>query len=140
MTTPSEDNIVARVLLNVLDPSAEQLHACTKKWAVGHRPRRASAGSRMARRPVNVVIVRRISASAISVSWSDACLGKSTEQIWSRGFADGAAICALSGRCIGRGDPVFRPHAGEARVPVSRELTILAATVAQRPDLSLADT
>ncbi|MBN3830921.1 DUF3331 domain-containing protein [Burkholderia sp. Ac-20344] len=140
MTALSEANIVARVLLNVLDPSAEQLQACTKQWSIGYRPRRARVGSRTARRPVNVVIVRRISASAISVSWSDACLGKSTEQIWSKGFADGAAVCALTGRCIDRGDPVYRPHTGEARVPASRELTILAATVAQRPDPPLADT
>ncbi|KAG8152526.1 DUF3331 domain-containing protein [Burkholderia catarinensis] len=140
MTALSEGDIVVRVLLNVLDPSAEQRQACTKKWSIGYRPRRASAGSRTARRPVNVVIVRRISVSAISVSWSDACLGKSTEQIWSRGFADGAAVCALTGRCIDRGDPVFRPHAGDARVPASRALTILAATVGQHPDPLLADT
>ncbi|RQR49540.1 DUF3331 domain-containing protein [Burkholderia sp. Bp9140] len=142
MTALSEDNIVVRVLLNVLDPSAEQLEACAKKPSVKHARRRASAASRAAgdhrrpaRRPANLVIVRRISSSAISISWSDPCLGRSTEQIWCRALANGAAVCALTGRHINRGDPVFRPHASESYVPPSRDLMILAATIGQRQEL-----
>ncbi|KER67607.1 hypothetical protein HR51_32775 [Burkholderia cepacia] len=141
MSALSEDNIVVRVLLNVLDPSTEQLEACAKKPAVKRGRPRASAASRvagdhrrLARRPANIAIVRRISSSAISISWSDPCLGRSTEQIWCRCIANGVTICALTGRHISRGDPVFRPYAGESQVPTSRDLVILAVTAGQRPE------
>ncbi|WP_321803465.1 DUF3331 domain-containing protein [Burkholderia sp. BCC1993] len=141
MAALSEDNIVVRVLLNVLDPSAEQLDACAKRPAVKRTRRRASAAPRAVgehrrpvRRPASLVIVRRISSSAVSISWSDPCLGRSTEQIWCRGVANGAADCALTGRHINRGDAVFRPHASELQVAPSRDLVILATTIGQRPE------
>ncbi|WP_175922957.1 DUF3331 domain-containing protein [Burkholderia latens] len=140
MIALSEDNIVVRVLLNVLDPSAEQLEACAKRpWTSRTRRRaiamtRAGADSRRpATRPANLVIVRRISSSAISISWSDPCLGRSTEQIWCRGVAGGVAVCALTARRINRGDPVFHPHAGDSCAPSGRDLMILATAIAQRP-------
>jgi hypothetical protein len=145
MTALSDDTIVARVLLNVLDPSAEQLDACTKRRVVKRRRRGADKRSstlgehcRAATRPANVAIVARISRTAISVSWSDPCVGRFTEQIWSRAYAHDAAVCALTGRPIRRGEPVFRPHAGDACGLPYRELAILASTVAQRADPSSA--
>jgi hypothetical protein len=147
MTALSEDNIVVRTLLNVLDPSAEQLDACGKKPFVKLKKRRvklrapvADEHRRMATRPANIVVVERLSSCTISVSWSDPCSGRCTEQIWCSGFAHIATVCALTGRMINRGDEVFRPRTREVRVPPNRHQMILAATVWHRADLAIAGT
>ncbi|WOD19069.1 DUF3331 domain-containing protein [Paraburkholderia kirstenboschensis] len=147
MTVPSKDHIVVRALLNVLDPSAEQLDACAKKPFVKLKKRGVNACApaaddhrRMVGRPANIVVVERLSACTISVSWSDACSGRYTEQIWCSGLAHVAAVCALTGRAIHRGDQVFRPRTREVRVPPNRHQMILAATIGHRADLAIAGT
>ncbi|WP_081068008.1 DUF3331 domain-containing protein [Burkholderia territorii] len=147
MTGLPDYNIVVQALLNVLAPSAEQLDASKKNLVSRRAAHRGSAGSRAigthrhsVARPANVEIVTRISATAISVSWSDPCLGRCTEQIWGRAFATAAAVCALTGRQIRRGEPVYRPHARDARVLPNRELAILAAMIKQASASSRAGT
>lgn len=140
MTVPSKDHIVVRALLNVLDPSAEQLDACAKQFFVNPTQCRVGGCTRVARRPASIDVVSRISSSAISVSWSDACLGRYTEQIWCRGIADVAAVCALTGRDIHRGDQVFRPRARDGQDSPHRDLMILAGTAGQCLDPATAGT
>ena len=76
MTVPSKDHIVVRALLNVLDPSAEQLDACAKKPFVKLKKRGVNACApaaddhrRVVGRPASIVVVERLSACTISVSW-----------------------------------------------------------------------
>ncbi|MFM0501438.1 DUF3331 domain-containing protein [Paraburkholderia caffeinilytica] len=147
MTALSEDNIVVRTLLNVLDPSAEQLDACSKKSFVKLNKRRArrcvfavEEHRGVSSRPANIVVVERLSSCTISVSWSDPCSGRYTEQIWCGGFSHVSTVCALTGRTINRGDPVFRPRTREVRVPPNRHQMILAATIWHRADLAIAGT
>ncbi|MBR7963686.1 DUF3331 domain-containing protein [Burkholderia vietnamiensis] len=141
MPALSDENIVVRVLLNVLEPSGEQLDACAGRFVARRATHHASARARAidahcrpAERPANVEIVTRISATAISVSWSGPCLGRCTEQVWGRAFAADAAVCALTGREIQRGEPVYRPHAGDARFRSNQDLAILAAMVKRPSD------
>ncbi|WP_321850369.1 DUF3331 domain-containing protein [Burkholderia diffusa] len=136
----SEDTIVVRALLNVLDPSAERLDTCAKQPFVKLTQCHVSVCKRVTRRPANIDVVSRISSSAISVSWSDACLGRYTEQIWSRGIANVAGVCALTGRHINCGDQVFRPRACEGHVSLNRDLMILAGTAGQCLDSAMAGT
>ncbi|MPW20449.1 conserved hypothetical protein [Paraburkholderia piptadeniae] len=145
MTALSKDNIVILTLLNVLDPSADQLNACAKKQWVALKKRRtgpcqAVTGDhrRLSKRPSNIVVVDRLSTCTISVSWSDPCVGRYTEQIWRSGRANVAAICVLTGRAINRGDRVFRPRSHEWRVPTNCHQMILAATIGDCSDLTTA--
>lgn len=147
MTALSGDSFVVRVLLNVLEPSAEQLDTCAGRFVARCATHRAGAGTRAiaahcrpAGRLANVEIVTRISATAISVSWSDPCLGRCTEQVWGRAFAADAAVCALTGRQIRRGEPVYRPHTGDAHFRSNQDLAILAAMVKRPSDPSRAET
>lgn len=147
MTILSEDNIVVRTLLNVLDPSAEQLDACAqkpfirlKKRRTGVCPPAADDHRRASMRPASMVVVERLSSCTISVSWSDPCSGRYTEQIWCSGLAHVSTVCALTGRIIKRGDQVFRPRTREVRVPPNRHQMILAATIGHRADLAIAGT
>jgi hypothetical protein len=145
MNALSEDNIVVRTLLNVLDPSAEQRHACTKNRYAALRKLRITMPSPASAdpcvqtpKPAHIVVQERLSSCTISVSWSDACTGRYTEQIWRSGLARDAAVCVLTGRAISRGDAVFRPRAHDFHVPSNQHQMILAATVDQYAGLPVA--
>ncbi|MBN3762957.1 DUF3331 domain-containing protein [Burkholderia sp. Ac-20365] len=145
MSALSKDNVVLRTLLNVLDPSAEQRDACainrysalkklriTLPSPVDEEPFDAPA------RPAHIVVEERLSSCTISVSWSDPRSGHYSAQIWRSGLARGAAVCALTGRAISRGDEVFRPRAHDFHVPSNRHQMILAATLDPHADLPAA--
>ena len=136
MNALSEDNIVVRTLLNVLDPSTEQRDACAvnryaalKKLRVSIPSPVAEDASNAPSRPAHIVVEERLSSCTISVSWSDPCSGRYNAQIWRSGLARDAAVCALTGRAISRGDEVFRPRAHDFHVPSNRHQMILAATL-----------
>lgn len=139
MNVLSEDNVVVRTLLNVLDPSAEQLDACAKKKYSALKKLRISLPppvltnheqwQRPTAQPARFVIQERLSSCTISVSWSDPCSGRYNEQVWRTGLARTAATCVLSGRSIRRGDQVFRPRSSDAHMPVNEQQMILVATV-----------
>ncbi|MEM5388742.1 DUF3331 domain-containing protein [Paraburkholderia phymatum] len=142
MAELSEDNRVLRTLLNVLSPSAEQLNAPAKDQSVILDKRRnrvcppvTEDHRHPAKRPSNIMVVDRLSPFTISVSWSDPCVGRYTEQIWCSGRAPVAAICALTGRTINRGDRVFRPRLRDMRVPPGCYQMILAETIGDCADL-----
>ena len=145
MNALSEDNIVVRTLLNVLDPSAAQRHACTKNRYAALKKLRISMPSpaheaRAAQppKPAHIVVQERLSTCTISVSWSDPCTGRYTEQIWRSGLARDASVCALTGLAIQRGDAVFRPRSHDFHVPSNQHQMILAATVDEHAGLPVA--
>jgi hypothetical protein len=148
MNALSEDNVVVRTLLNVLDPSAEQRNACATTRYAALKKLRITKPQPVAQThdapplPAHIVVQERLSTCTISVSWSDPCSGRYTEQIWRSGLARDAAVCALTGRAISRGDAVFRPRAHDFHVPSNRHQMILAATLdphtGQRDELSTA--
>lgn len=145
MAALSEDDVVARTLLNVLDPSREQLDLCAGRRLAALKARAPSAGSFAndpvvcaSRRPAQIAVMERLSSSTISVSWSDPCCGHYTEQVWCHGLARACSRCALTGRAIRTGDRVFRPRAREIRVPVDQPQMILAEVIDHRTDLPIA--
>ncbi|MEM5312517.1 DUF3331 domain-containing protein [Paraburkholderia sp. JHI869] len=148
MTALSEEDIVTRTLLNVLDPSDEQLNAGAKKQVVALKNRRitvcspvAGADQSLAKRPYNIMVVAQLSSYSISVSWSDPCVGRYTEQIWCSACARVAAICALTGRAINRGDRVFLPRKRRGlRAPPNFHQMILAEAITDSTDLAIAGT
>ncbi|MBW9102663.1 DUF3331 domain-containing protein [bacterium M00.F.Ca.ET.228.01.1.1] len=144
MRVLSDENIVVRALLNVLDPSAEQLAACARKsytplqrCGVGTRSAMTDASHHRASRPARIAVVEWLSSATISVSWSDSCTGRYAEQIWCSGFARVSCVCALTGRAIRRGDRVFRPRARQVRVPGNRDQVILAEAIEHCTDLPI---
>ncbi|HEX7908005.1 MAG TPA: DUF3331 domain-containing protein [Paraburkholderia sp.] len=56
------------------------------------------------------ISIERLSSEAVSVCWSDARLGRCSEQIWRLGRARIDSYCLLTGRRIRYGDKVFRPR------------------------------
>ena len=137
MTILSDENIVVRTLLNVLDPSADQLDACAKmkNVRVSMRSRIAKIRSRAAWRPAHIEVLERLTPCTISVSWSDPCSGRCNEQIWHTGLAPFSTVCALTGRAIRRGDPVFRLRSRGDYVPPRQHQMILAASIEESNDL-----
>jgi hypothetical protein len=142
MTSLSDDNIVVRTLLNVLDPSAEQLDACARKRHVAltrcrsnTRISAAEACYRAVKRPAQIVVTEWLSSATISVSWSDSCTGRYIEQIWCSGLSRATSICVLTGRTIRRGDRVFRPRTRGVRVPANEDQMILVEAIEHPTDL-----
>jgi hypothetical protein len=77
------------------------------------------------------VLERNSQVSAI-VAWSDAtscCYG---DQLWRRGIAKKAGVCALSGQTIATGDAVYRPRLVQP-APQNIEAMILAAVMEAIP-------
>jgi hypothetical protein len=75
-------------------------------------------------------ILEKLSASTISIRWSDPCLGHYESQIWGIGLSRADTTCALSGQPIRRGDSIFRPRAYGSHVPINSHRMILASVVA----------
>ena len=131
-----EADIVARTLINVLDPSQEQRSVCLRAQRTRYKARRVGLrqwneddARARAEPPTRIAVMERLSLSMITVSWSDSCSGRYAEQIWCRSRARVPSICALTGRAIQRGDPVFRPRGSDVCLPGNRQRMILAATV-----------
>ena len=144
MTSLSDDNIVVRTLLNVLDPSAEQLDVCARKrhvaltrCRINKRLSTAEACYRAVRRPAQITVTEWLSSATISVSWGDSCTGRYIEQIWCSGLSRVTSTCVLTGRTIRRGDRVFRPRTRGLRVPANEDQMILADAVEYRTDLPI---
>lgn len=142
MTSLSDDNIVVRTLLNVLDPSAEQLDVCARKRHVALTrcrintcPPAAEACYRPVKRPAQIAVTEWLSSATISVSWSDSCSGRYIEQIWCSGLSRVTSVCVLTGRIIRRGDRVFRPRTRGVRVPANQDQMILLDAIEYRTDL-----
>ncbi|WP_109477857.1 DUF3331 domain-containing protein [Paraburkholderia sp. C35] len=56
-----------------------------------------------------VTILERPTRETALVRWSSSVGCHYSEQVWRKGFARRAGVCALTGMLIATGDPVFRP-------------------------------
>ncbi|MEM5312532.1 DUF3331 domain-containing protein [Paraburkholderia sp. JHI869] len=83
------------------------------------------------------MVADRLLPYTINVSRSDSCLSRYTEQIWCSGRAPIAAICALTGRTINRGDQVLRPRTRGMPVPAGCYRMILAEMIVDCSDLAI---
>ncbi|WP_175002984.1 DUF3331 domain-containing protein [Burkholderia lata] len=131
-----EADIVARTLINVLDPSPEQRGVCLRAQRTRYKARRLGLrqwdeddARARTEPPARIAVMERLSLYMISVLWSDSRSGRYAEQIWCRSRARVPSICALTGRPIQRGDPVFCPRRSDVCLPANRQRMILAATV-----------
>ncbi|MBT2790066.1 DUF3331 domain-containing protein [Paraburkholderia strydomiana] len=76
-------------------------------------------------RPVSVI--ERLTMRTLSVSWSDPCCGRYSDQLWRLGVARDDGIGVFSGRHIRRGDCVFRPPSSVRSCPANFQRMILAS-------------
>ena len=73
-------------------------------------------------------LLERTSPTSATVAWSDStscCYGA---QLWRRGIAKKAGVCALSGQTIAKGNAVYRPRRVQP-IPRNIEAMILAAVL-----------
>lgn len=87
-----------------------------------------STGFQAIEQHVFVRVVDRPSGSTATVEWGDSTSGYYGDQIWRRGKAKCAGICAATGGTIARGDLVYRPRGGRD-TPANAHAMILASVV-----------
>jgi hypothetical protein len=68
-----------------------------------------------AARSASVRILDQPTLRTLIVSWRDALTGHYGYQVWTAKKANCEGFCAITGRHIERGDPVFSPRIGKAR-------------------------
>jgi Domain of unknown function (DUF3331) len=78
-------------------------------------------------RTYTVTVVEELSNSLLSLCWHDPTLCNYQEQVWSRSVSRASGHCALSGKRIGRGDPVYRPRVRGPVRPLNVDAMILAS-------------
>ncbi|WP_244136765.1 DUF3331 domain-containing protein [Burkholderia vietnamiensis] len=79
---------------------------------------------------VKIRIVEILSATSVSVRWSDPRFGHFGEQVWRCVTARMASRCVLTGVPIHCGDRVYRPQGRGRTVPCNWDRMIHAAAVA----------
>ncbi|CAM2173416.1 hypothetical protein WI41_16225 [Burkholderia latens] len=138
MTQPTfaHDDLFEGALLRLLDPSRMPGARDGLSGAAGRRRRRArgirgdGAGDAAAPVAARIRIVEILSATSVSVRWSDPLFGHFGEQIWHCVTARTASRCVLTGAPINRGDRVYRPRGRGRTVPCNWDRMIHAAAVA----------
>ena len=88
------------------------------------RPRKTDGGNV---RTFTVTVVEELSNALFSLCWHDPTLCNYQEQVWSPCLARASGRCALSGKRIGRGDPVYRPRVRGPAMPLNGDAMILAS-------------
>ncbi|MGF6903605.1 DUF3331 domain-containing protein [Paraburkholderia sp. GAS348] len=88
------------------------------------RPRETDGGDV---RTFTVTVVEELSNSLFVLCWRDPTLCNYEDQVWSPCLARASGRCALSGKHIGRGDPVYRPRTRGRGVPLNGDAMILAS-------------
>lgn len=129
MTQPTfaYDDVFERALMRLLDPS-RGAGACEGVVdAAGRRTRRGATADAAA---VKIRIVEILSATSVSVRWSDPRFGHFGEQVWRCVTARMASRCVLTGVPIHCGDRVYRPQGRGRTVPCNWDRMIHAAAVA----------
>ncbi|WP_367147049.1 DUF3331 domain-containing protein [Paraburkholderia sp.] len=79
--------------------------------------------------PATITVVERLSDATVLVSWRDATSCHYLDQTWALGVARHQGQCALSGRPIQRGEPIYRPRRRAREHPVNAGAMILAAVI-----------
>jgi hypothetical protein len=93
------------------------------------RPRNSGEGDV---RTFTVRVVEALSNSLFSLCWHDPTLCNYQEQVWSPSRARASGRCALSGKQISRGDPVYRPRVRGAAMPLNGDAMILASELVKQ--------
>ncbi|MGA3252111.1 MAG: DUF3331 domain-containing protein [Paraburkholderia sp.] len=93
------------------------------------RPRKQDEGDV---RTFTVRVVEALSNSLFSLCWHDATLCNYQEQVWSPSLARASGCCAMSGKHISRGDPVYRPRVRGPAMPLNGDAMILASELVKR--------
>jgi hypothetical protein len=125
MQAPFEANRTWQSTMSLLSSEAE-----TRLPIVASRVRPKYGEGHSAKCAIRVL--ERNSPVSATVAWSDAtscCYG---DQLWRRGFAKKAGVCALSGRTIETGDAVYRPRRVQP-APRNIEAMILATVMEAIP-------
>lgn len=139
MTQPTfaYDDVFERALMRLLDPSRGAGACEGVAHAAGRRTRRgatadaaADVADMTAPAAVKIRIVEILSATSVSVRWSDPRFGHFGEQVWRCVTARMASRCVLTGVPIHCGDRVYRPQGRGRTVPCNWDRMIHAAAVA----------
>ncbi|MEX3937632.1 DUF3331 domain-containing protein [Paraburkholderia phymatum] len=136
MTCRNEDNIVRRALIALLAPNAFASGVTANTDIRKKKYRRSGRAATRTFEPVvaepvpaRVSIVERLTSQTLSVCWSDATLGRYSEQTWRLGRARIDSYCLLTGRRIRYGDQVFRPLTQQRYLSPEYNRMILACVV-----------
>jgi Domain of unknown function (DUF3331) len=86
---------------------------------------------------VAISIIDRPTASTATVIWCDPRSCRYGNQVWRSGIARRSGVCALTGRCIERGDVIYRPRTCHPS-PLNAHAMILAMCVENLAPTSLA--
>ena len=99
----------------------------TPRTAKGDAPRQArlSAGQYQCK----VSAIERQSDMSVLVSWCDATMCHYVDQLWTRVTARNSGHCALTGKHIRKGDPIFKPRTRGRYCPANRDEMILVTAV-----------
>ncbi len=92
------------------------------------RPRNMDGGDV---RTFTVTVVEKLSNSLFALCWHDRTLCNYQEQVWSPCLARESGRCALSGKHISRGDPVYRPRTRGRVMPLNGDAMILASELVE---------
>lgn len=117
MTELAKEDIGRRALLDVLTSATQTPASSTgverrklQRFRLKKRLRAEAVSTvDVESRLTRISIVERPSSETVSVCWSDARMGRFSDQIWRRGRARTNSFCLLTGRQIRHGDEIFRP-------------------------------
>jgi Domain of unknown function (DUF3331) len=107
---------IAQALL----PQGVATHACVPYYAQGNDVGEDALLKAFVR------ILERPTETTALVLWRSAARCHYGEQLWIRGVATRAGSCAISGRAVKRGDRIYRPRRGRARI--SNALAVILAS------------
>jgi hypothetical protein len=138
MGTLAEEDVGRRALLDILTPVAHASESATdtarrKKQRFRLKKRRLREERApevdVEPRPTHISVVERLSSETVSVCWSDARMGRYSEQTWRLGRARTESYCLLTGRQIRYGDRIFRPRTEQGYLTPDHNRMILACAV-----------
>ncbi|MFL9901950.1 DUF3331 domain-containing protein [Paraburkholderia fungorum] len=78
-------------------------------------------------RTYTVTVVEELPNALFALRWHDATLCNYEEQVWARCPAPASGRCAMSGKHIRKGDPVYRPRIRGGFTPLNSDAVILAS-------------
>lgn len=122
----------ARQPMHAVRPEAACSHARggagARKQAAGNAAR-AAAGVGLNR--TSIIALEKQNDSSMLVSWSDSTRCRYIDQRWISAKSRSSGYCALTGRAIRRGDPIYKPQWRGAHRPANSMEMILAAELEQ---------
>ena len=78
-----------------------------------------------------ITVIEKLSDTLVSLSWHDSTLCNYEEQLWSCDHARSSGRCALSGKPIRGGEPIYRPRSRGRDMPLNFREMILASELAR---------